>query len=89
MAQARVTGTFSDTGNSDVIVGNTIFIDLTFAGTATVNIQWTIDGTNWRTVESKTASYQGAFAAGGNPVRLNCSAHTDNVTYAMSARNLF
>lgn len=81
---AIVSGTFSGTGNSAGIVGGPIAIDLTFAGTATVNVQWSVDGTNWRTIDSYTASDQIVVDAGGVPVRLNCSAHTDNVTYAMS-----
>ena len=32
-----------------------------------------------------TASDQIVVDAGGVPVRLNCSAHTNNVTYSMSA----
>lgn len=89
MAQAAVTGTFSGTGSSAAIVGNSVFIDMTFAGTATVNVQWMVDGSNWRTIDSYTASDQIVVASGGMPVRLNCSAHTNNVTYAMAARNLF
>jgi hypothetical protein len=39
---------------------------------------------NWRTVESYTATFQTLFDAPGIPVRLNCSAHTNNVTYALA-----
>lgn len=81
-----ITGTFSGTGNSAAIVGRHVAFDLTFAGTATVNIQWLVDGTNWRTYASKTATYQGVIEFHGIPVRLNCSAHTDNVTYAMRVK---
>lgn len=56
---------------------------LTFAGTATVNLQWQVDGTNWRTIESYTSSTQKVFEAARVPLRLNCSAHTNDVTYAM------
>ena len=75
--------TFSGTGSSAVIVGKQVMIDMTFAGTATVNVQWAVDGTNFRTVESYTASDQVTIESNGVPVRLNCSAHTNNVTYAM------
>lgn len=81
-----VSGTFSGTGNSQPIVGKEVRIDLTFAGTATVNVQWLVDQTNWRTVDTYTASEQFVIDAGGIPVRLNCSAHTNNVTYAMRTK---
>lgn len=81
-----VTGTFAATGNSVGVVGKEIRIDLTFAGAATVNVQWQVNGTDWRTVETYTATDQIVFDAGGVPVRLNCSAHTDNVTYAMRVK---
>jgi hypothetical protein len=77
------TGTFSGTGNSVGVVGGKLYIDMTFAGTATVNVQWQLDGTNWRTIDSYTASAQIVVESGGIPTRLNCSAHTDNVTYAI------
>ena len=80
---AIVTGTFSGTGNSAVVVSGKVYIDLTFAGTATVNVQWQLDGTNWRTIDSYTASDQIVVESGGIPVRLNCSAHTNDVTYAI------
>ena len=80
---AIITGTFSGTGNSAGIVSGKVYIDMTFAGTATVNVQWQLDGSNWRTIDSYTASDQLVVDSGGIPVRLNCSAHTDNVTYAL------
>jgi hypothetical protein len=84
MASRLVTGTFSGTGNSDGISCGKAIIDLTFAGTATVNLQWQLDGVNWRTVETYTTSTQKVFDAEVNvPIRLNCSAHTNNVTYAI------
>lgn len=80
---AIITGTFSGTGSSDGIVGGSVRIDMTFAGTATVNVQWQLDGTNWRTIDTYTASDQIVVDSGGVPVRLNCSAHTNDVTYAL------
>lgn len=80
---AVVSGTFSGTGNSAPIVGGEVRIDMTFAGTATVNVQWLLDGVNWRTIDSYTASAQIVVDAGGIPVRLNCSAHTNNVDFAL------
>ena len=83
-----VTGTFSATGNSESVVGRAVAIDATFAGTATINVQWLVDGTNWRTIESFTESFQIVVEAPGIPIRLNCSAYTDNVAYALSVAGL-
>jgi hypothetical protein len=84
MASVIITGTFSGTGNSDAVSCHSAVIDLTFAGTATVNVQWQVDGTNWRTIEAKTASSQIVFEPGVHvPLRLNCSAHTNNVSYSI------
>lgn len=80
-----VSGTFAGTGNSGSVTASKVNIDLTFAGTATVNLQWQVDGTNWRTIESYTASTQKVFEAARVPLRLNCSAHTGDVSYAMLA----
>lgn len=81
-----ISGTFTGTGSSAEITASKVFLDLTFGGTATVNVQWRVDDTNWRTIESFTASAQKIVEAGGRPVRLNCSAHTNNVSYAMRAK---
>lgn len=80
---AIITGTFTGTGNSPAVASGKVYIDLTFAGTATVNVQWLLDGTNWRTMSAKTASEQLIVESGGIPVRLNCSAYTNNVDYAI------
>jgi hypothetical protein len=49
-----------------------------------VNLQWQVDGTNWRTIEAYTASTQKVFESNVSvPIRLNCSAHTNNVAYAI------
>lgn len=80
---ATVSGTFSGTGSSDQIVGGEIAIHAQFAGTATVNVQWLPDGTNWRTIEAFTATFSRVYDGCGIPLRLNCSAHTDNVTYVL------
>lgn len=80
-----IVGTFTGTGQSSTMVAGDIAIDLTFAGTATVAVQWQVDGTNWRTVNTYTSSNQLLFSSNGTPVRLNCTAHTNNVSYAMRA----
>lgn len=82
----EVTGTFSATGNSSSIVipGKGRLI-LTFAGTATVNLQeeypvstWTNTGDTW------TASTSVIIDGGNRNLRLNCSAHTNNVVYRIA-----
>jgi hypothetical protein len=84
MASVIVSGTFSATGSSDVVSCHTAVIDLTFAGTATVNIQWAPDGSTFRTIEAITSSTQYVFEPGVHvPLRLNCSAYTNNVSYAI------
>ena len=87
---AQVSGTFTGTGPSAEIAaihGNGIVaIDATFAGAATVAVEWTVDGNNWRPVESFTASFQKVFEAPGIAVRLNCTEHTADVAYAMATR---
>jgi hypothetical protein len=80
---AIVTGTFSGTGQSAAVTSGKVYIDMTFAGTATVAVEWLLDGTNWRAINSYTASAQVIVESGGIPVRLNCTAFTNNVTYAI------
>jgi hypothetical protein len=78
------TGTITANGQkSNPIVGKKVYVDLTFAGVATVAVEWQLDGTNWRKIADKTASEQFVIDAGGIPVRLNCTAFTNNVTYAL------
>lgn len=80
---AIVTGTFTGTGQSNAVASGKVYIDMTFAGTATVDVQWQLDGTNWRSISSYTASAQIVVETGGIPCRLNCTAFTNNVTYAI------
>ena len=84
MASVLLNGTFAATGSTAEVSCHKAIIDLTFAGTATVNVQWCVDGTNFRTIDAYTASDQIVFEPGVHvPLRLNCSAHTDNVTYSI------
>lgn len=77
MASVLISGTFSGTGNSDSVACHRAIIDLTFAGTATVNVQWSVDGTNFRTIDAYTASDQVVFDPGVHcALRLNCSAQS-------------
>jgi hypothetical protein len=87
MASVIISGTFSGTGQSAGVSCSKAIIDLTFAGTATVTLEWRVDNTNWRTVQTYTASSQIVFDPEVNAeIRLNCTAHTNNVTYAIRTR---
>lgn len=77
-----VSGTFTGTGNSAEMAAAKVLVDLTFSGTATVNAQWLLD-TTWRTIAAYTESSQFVVETYGVPFRLNCSAHTNNVTYTI------
>lgn len=79
-----VTGTFSGTGQSSILIAQSAALDMTFAGTATVNLERQIDGTNWRVIETYTASVHLNIYPQGFPTRLNCTAHTNDVVYAMA-----
>lgn len=79
-----VTGTFSATGSSESVAGNKVAIMADFAGTATVNVQWFMNG-DWRTIQSFTADFNEVYEGPSVPVRLNCSAHTNNVVYELHA----
>ena len=80
-----IAGTFSGTGNSSetTLTGKAV-VHLSFAGTATVNIQIESAAGNWVTESSKTAS--GVFFYDFEPwmkMRLNYSAHTNDVIYSL------
>jgi hypothetical protein len=84
MASIVASGTFAGTGNTAAYSCHTAVIDLTFAGTATVAVQWQVDGTNWRTIDSYTGSDQIVFEPGVHvPLRLSCTAHTNDVSWAI------
>jgi hypothetical protein len=80
---AKVTGTFTATGTSTSVTSGKVYVDMTFAGTASVDAQWLLDGTNWRTISTYTASAQIIVETGGIPFRLNCTAYTNDVSYAI------
>lgn len=85
MGQRIVTGTFTAAAQASAEVScGACAIDVTMAGTATVDLQWKVDDVNWRTIESYTASTQKTFEPRVNvAMRLYCSAHTDDVDYAI------
>ena len=83
----HITGTFSTTGTSAEIASSAAVIVLDFDGTATVELQVRQSGTNWVAAETYTASTVYTFEPlVAVPFRLNCTAHTNNVNYAIYRR---
>lgn len=85
MTMATVSGTFSATGQSTAIVGRVIDVAMDFAGTASVDVERQMPSGAWIKIEtaitadySKVAEFPGSIA-----LRLNCTAHTNNVEYVM------
>jgi len=77
--------TFSATGNSDAVVADEVRVGVTL-NNATLNIQWQLDGTNWRTIEDGIYTSSGALTkdvvvdSRRVPVRVNCSAFTTSAS---------
>ncbi len=85
---AQITGTFTATGNSQAISGQGgVAIQATFAGTATVNIQWDL-GDGFVTIAdgSFTSTFSKVVDVPGIAIHLNCSAYTNNVSYTMTGK---
>lgn len=86
-----VSGTFSATGQSDILtVTDADFtISLVFAGTASVNLERSFDGTNWKVVNTFTASVEdnGKEPASKVQYRFNCTAYTDDVVYVIATKD--
>lgn len=85
---APVTGTFTGTGQSSVIYARHVDIALDFAGTASVDIERRMpDGTSRIKIQTAITADNNYIAEYPSPValRLNCTAHTDNVTYLMQS----
>jgi len=83
----QLTGTFSTTGTSAEVASSAAVIVLDFDGTATVELQVRQSGTNW--VASDTITASGVFPIEffvAVPFRLNCTAHTNNVNWAIYRR---
>lgn len=80
-----VTGTFSGTGQSSVITGRKIDIAMDFAGTASVDVERLLPNGNYIKIETAvTADYNKIAEYPANvTLRLNCTAHTNNVVYVM------
>lgn len=82
---AIVQGTFTATGQSTPIVGRKIDIALDFAGTASIDIERQMHDGDWIKIESDIAAdYNEVAELPANvALRLNCTAHTNNVDYVM------
>ena len=78
-----IKGTFSGTGISDVMaIARGQLISMDFAGTATVAIQKRMaENGAWSTVLQVTSTFHEKWDHGGDVIRLNCTAHTNNVVY--------
>lgn len=80
-----VVGTFSATGQSQAEHANFMDITMDFAGTASVDIEIQMPSGSWIKIETAiVADYHKVFSsASGQNLRLNCTAHTNNVEYAI------
>lgn len=83
---AIVTSTFTTTGQSSVIDGRKISIRMNFAGTASVDVEERMPDGDWIKIETGiTADYRKVFESPDvSALRLNCTAHTDNVEYGLA-----
>ena len=83
----NINGTFTGTGASGSVRCRHADISLSFGGTATVQIQRSLDnGTTWTTIETHDASTERTYEGGTQvDLRLNCSAHTNDVTWSISS----
>lgn len=84
---SSTTGTFSGTGQSAEVTGREIDVIMDFAGTASVDIEAKMPSGAWIKIETGiTADYcKVAEFAAPTHVRLNCTAHTNNVEYLLKA----
>lgn len=87
-----VSGTFAATGQSATLNMSAAdgTLSLVFAGTATVKLQRSFDkGATWKDMKTYTANAEENFFEPCSEVqyRLNCTAHTNNVTYVMGTRD--
>lgn len=76
-------GTFSATGQSAEVKANFMDIMMDFAGTASVDVEIQMLSGAWIKIETGiVADYHKVFSsASGQNLRLNCTAHTNNVEY--------
>lgn len=88
MGARQHSGTFTGTGvptNMPQLTANAVFLALNFTGAATVLLQVNLDGLNWVTFKTYTASTVEVidFIGINVPFRLNCSAYTNDVNWAV------
>ena len=83
---AKVSGTFSGTGQSSTWCAGSAVVILDF-GTGTVAIEvYDDENANWVAVSSKTADYAGVLDGYGKcQARLNCTAHSADIDYCVYA----
>ena len=86
----KANGTFEATGQSSIVSGVGVAYTMTFAGTATVVLQYYDDvAAAWVTSRSHTATTTNNPNVISDVVRrqwrLNCTAHTDDVDYDLRA----
>lgn len=83
---AEITGTFAATGQSAELASPSgVTIQMDFAGTASVNVESKLPTGTWIVLEAVTADYHKVYDSLA-PVRLNCTARTNNVVYALTSR---
>jgi len=79
---AQVSGYFTGTGQSAAVSGDRIGIYMDFAGTASVDVEVQMPSGAWiKVVTGITADYAQVYDANGVALRLNCTAHTNNVEW--------
>lgn len=82
---ATVTGTFTGAGASDSVSGKKMDARLRFVGTATVQLESKMPSGNWMVEEANiTTDYHKVIdVASFIEYRFNCTAHTQDVEYAI------
>jgi hypothetical protein len=64
---------------------NRVAVSLDF-GTGTVALEWCVNGTDWKVYKSYTADANEVITFGlPVPIRLNCSAYTAPIAWALRA----
>lgn len=83
---AIVTGTFTTTGTSNPIGGKKVGVMLDFAGTASVDIEMQMPSGAWikRTTGITADNVALVEWSSDVQVRVNCTAHTNNVEYVLT-----
>lgn len=79
--------TITGTGPTAAVAGTKISIKMDFSGTASVDVEEQMNGTgNWIKIDTGiTADYHKIYDSPvASTVRLNCTAFTNNVDYALT-----